>query len=429
MCMFAMLGMAGDAYAQNTAEWIGGKVLRLHYEVEPRTVGSDYSYTAEPFLYCGDDTLRFDAATWRGKRNIKKLVREMVLAKRPVEGLRFDTVGVNGKRVYDVELNVEDYPWLRGDVNLCMQRSVEGCCDVDMLADTCLLAVEFEPVLETPFVPEYKGVGGRLAEQYDILEEFKHYVAYDSTMVLRKIKGALYVHFPVNKTTLLRDFRNNAATLDQIVKVTKAIMADTTSNVRAISVIGLASVEGPRANNIRLGEGRTKALVEYVHKHAGVPYELFVEINGGEAWTELRDQINDSDSPYREDMLKVIDTEKDPDVRERKLRRLDGGKAYNYLRDNVLRDQRNSGYIRVWYDYVPDTVALAINEAAELLRAEKYDEAKALLEPYKTEPRAQNVYGVILWYKGDKDGAVECFRRGAANGDEGAKKNLEQLGK
>ena len=50
------------------------------------------------------------------------------------------------------------------------------------------------------------------------------------------------------------------------------------------------------------------------------------------------------------------------------IRQLDGGRPYAYLRDNVLSDQRNSGYLRIYYDYVPDTAAKTINEATELMQ-------------------------------------------------------------
>ena len=223
------------------------------------------------------------------------------------------------------------------------------------------------------------------------------------------------------------DFRDNAPILDKIVDITRQIMADTTSRVEKIQVIGLASVEGPQRHNMELSKGRAEALKRYVQERVNTPDDLYECISGGEAWTELRDQINDTPSEYREQMLDIIDNEPNLDKREAKLKALDGGKAYAYLRDNILSDQRNSGYVRIYYDYVPDAAAAAINKASELLRQTKYSEALQMLRTVQSDERAQNALGVALYMTGEKDEALKCFERAAANGNAEAKRNLEQL--
>ena len=64
---------------------------------------------------------------------------------------------------------------------------------------------------------------------------------------------------------------------------------------------------------------------------------------------------------------------------------------------NVLADQRNSGYLRIYYDYVPDYDALTINEAVGLLREERYAEALPLLRGVSEASRAWNALGVALY--------------------------------
>ena len=111
------------------------------------------------------------------------------------------------------------------------------------------------------------------------------------------------------------------------------------------------------------------------------------------------------------------------------MKRHNGGKTYRYLLQNVLLDQRNSGYLRIYYDYVPDEAAAAINRASELLRQERYSEALDLLQPYREDERAQNALGVALYQTGHEEEAIACFRRAAAAGNEQARKNLLQLRK
>ena len=124
---------------------------------------------------------------------------------------------------------------------------------------------------------------------------------------------------------------------------------------------------------------------------------MFDVANGGEAWTELRSQIEDLQFDGRDEMLRIIDTESDVNKRELKLKTLRGGKPYSFLRDKVLADQRNSGYLRIYYDYVPDTAAATINRATELINRSQYAEALQQLRTVSTDRRAYNALGVALY--------------------------------
>lgn len=304
----------------------------------------------------------------------------------------------------------------------------EGCGKVEHTV------VEPQPVA-VPFVPHYHevpdntGKAGELQRQNPVLQHISQYRPYDKTRILRKEKGALYVHFPLDKAILQHDFRDNAQTLDRIIGITRAIMADTTSSVRKIQIVGLASVEGPVAHNEELAGQRAEALKQYIqHEVPEAVDSLFDCANGGEAWTELRSQIDDSKTlPYRTEMLSVIDSEPDAAQRERRLKQLAGGKAYAVLRDEVLSDQRNSGYLRIYYDYVPDEAARTINRASDLLHAERYAEALRLLETVRTDPRSHNALGVALYMTGHREEALLHFQQAAEAGDADAQRNLEQL--
>ena len=77
-----------------------------------------------------------------------------------------------------------------------------------------------------------------------------------------------------------------------------------------------------------------------------------------------------------------------------------------------------------------DKVAATINEASELLTTDCGDchrEALRLLQTVRNDERAQNALGVALWLNGQKDEALNCFRRAAANGNKDAQENLKSL--
>ena len=163
-------------------------------------------------------------------------------------------------------------------------------------------------------------------------------------------KDTLYIHFPMSKWNVEADYRDNKAILDRIVSIGHETMAGNTPKIKKIQIIGLASIDGPKTFNDQLAGKRAEALKFYLQQATSLPDSLLDCVNGGEAWSELRTQIANSDALCKEEMLCIIDNEKDADRRELKLKQLDGGKAYAYLKEHVLNNQRNSALIRIYYD-------------------------------------------------------------------------------
>lgn len=412
-----------------------GDFLELNYTITPAKPGSAYSLVITPML-CGlKDTVRLEPTIIRGTRNARKYHRDMRLNHKQQTELPYRTAKQAGPIVGQMAFDVHNIDWVKEEpLTLCVLTEQEGCCKVETLSVECSDPIRYEaPKKVFTFIPaladvaDDTGVAGALMKDNPVLEHISKYRPYDSSRILRKEKDMLYVHFPLDKTTLLRDFRDNAPILDRIVDITRQIMADSTSHVVKIQIIGLASVEGPQSRNLQLGKGRAEALKRYVQGRVATPDDLYECVNGGEAWTELRDQISDTDSPYREQLLSIIDNEPNLDRREAKIKALARGKAFAYLKSNVLSDQRNSGYVRIYYDYVPDAAAATINKASALLRQEKYDEALALLRTVQSDQRAQNALGVALYMTGDKEAGIRCFEAAASNGNAEAIQNIKQL--
>lgn len=301
-------------------------------------------------------------------------------------------------------------------------------------ATAAVVEKPFVPVLSA--VPEFRGRAGQLQQDNSVIAHISEYKPYDNTRILRKEKGALYVHFDLGKSQLSTDYRENRQTLDRIVEITRQIMADSTSSVKTIQIVGLASIEGTPVKNEQLSVNRAVALQRYIQQQVAVPDSLFEIVGGGEAWVEFLDQLNDAveaGDPANAQLSQVIDIireEPDAMARERRIKLLNKGRTWSYLKQHVLTDQRNSGYIRIYYDYVPDKAAATINEASELLTTDCGDchrEALRLLQTVRHDERAQNALGVALWLNGQKEEALDCFRQAAARGNADAQNNLKQL--
>ena len=162
---------------------------------------------------------------------------------------------------------------------------------------------------------------------------------------------------------------------------------------------------------------------------------MFDITGGGAAWAEFRDELNDLrlagggaglSAAQLDKLIGIIDSEPDPARREAAIKKADGGALYKTLRQNILGDQRNSGYLRIYYDYVPDESAREINEGIDLLANKDYEGALKALEAKKDDPRSLNAYAVALFYNGREAEAMEILRK-AAGTDESAAANLRQL--
>ena len=310
---------------------------------------------------------------------------------------------------------------------------IESPADTLKRPDPVDVPPEFMAAL--PLIEDWKGIAGQLEKDHSVLRPSSEYQPYTPDRILRKEEAPLYVFFHLDKSVLLRDFRDNASVLDEIMHITSSILADTTSSVTKIQIIGLASVEGSPKHNLELSRARALALQRYIQDRLPITDDMFDTVGGGEAWTEFRDELNDLalegggaglSSEELRGIIELIDSEPSPAKREAKLKRAAGGKYYTSLRDHILANQRNSGYLRIYYDYVPDESAREINEGIALLEKKDYAAALEVLEAKKDDPRSLNAYAVALFYNGREQEAMELLRQASAT-DESAAANLRQL--
>ena len=219
-----------------------------------------------------------------------------------------------------------------------------------------------------------------------------------------------YVHFPLDSITLFRDFSNNSEVLDEIIEVSRKIVADSRDSLALIQLVGLASVEGDWKHNKWLGEGRANALKQYVVKELGLKDSQVEAAGRGEAWPWFRRQVEGLvpdggkgiTGAQAQWLLDLIDNEPSPDEREKKMKA--DRKLYKALKEDILKDQRNSGYVHVYYYSKPDTVAEGLNRINALIRARKYHDAlnayesrADYLDRARVDAEAANAYGIAMF--------------------------------
>lgn len=249
----------------------------------------------------------------------------------------------------------------------------------------------------------------------------------------RAASGRANVEFPVNRTELRPEFRNNAAELAKVVATIDSVKDDPDVTITAIYVKGFASPEGSLANNTRLAKGRTEALCQWIEKRYNLPHDLIHTDYEPEDWDGLREAVEaDPTLPNRDGLLGFItDTSLDPDVREFKMRSYYPD-AYKRLLKEIYPSLRHTDY-RVEYTIrsftSPEEILSVMQKDPSKLTAAEYFAAAQSLDP--ADPR----YDEILLMAAHYDPKNEAANLNAAsvsikNGDLAAADSfLEHAGK
>ncbi len=251
--------------------------------------------------------------------------------------------------------------------------------------------------------------------------------------------SVMFVKFPLDSWELRRDLGANGAVMDELTDAIGKIKEDSRTSEMLISIVGLASIEGPQDRNDTLSVNRAKVVADYLNRSTGLERRWFETIGKGEAWDWFKAQLEASPEG-REKLLDIVISEQDPDVRERKIK---ADKAlYADVKANFLADQRNSGYIRVYYNNAPDPVTEEYNnQILPLLKAKRYHDAvkrlesnPALKERALHDAEAANAYGIALYFTAldnhDLDSekeAVEFISIAASSGSQAASQNLKGI--
>lgn len=146
-----------------------------------------------------------------------------------------------------------------------------------------------------------------------------------------------HANFIINKwdlrpTASLETFR---ARLDSLLRATTLLSVDIES---------AASPDGPWKWNEELAQNRARVMIEFLREKIEIP-DSILQVNCiTEQWEGLRDSvINNTSLPQREEMLRIIDSRKSPDQKERELRALKQG--WRRLTPVILPSLRYS-YVR-----------------------------------------------------------------------------------
>ena len=217
---------------------------------------------------------------------------------------------------------------------------------------------------------------------------------------LRQIAGRAFLDFPVNEMVIYPDYRNNPNELARIQKTVDSALFDKSVTIMRIYLHGYASPESPYSNNTRLAKGRTESLKNFLMKKYKFASGIFRTEYTPEDWENLRGFLENMDErrvkgdfwydnkayvetpeapfvvrEYHDELLKVIDSDMEPDAKEEVLKKVGGGQPYQWLHSHVYPGLRHTDYI-IEYEVLP----FSVEKSSKLIYT--HPEALSLKEMY-----------------------------------------------
>lgn len=158
------------------------------------------------------------------------------------------------------------------------------------------------------------------------------------------ITGKAYLDYPVNRTELHPDYRNNPRELQKIIETIEQVRRDSNVAITRIGIHGYASPEGSWDNNVRLSIGRAATLKNYVRQLMRFDDSIFTVSNTPEDWDGLDSLLAASNLDHRDDILAVVrDRSLEPDPRNEKIRQT-WPEQYAFIHETWYPALRHSDY-------------------------------------------------------------------------------------
>lgn len=192
-----------------------------------------------------------------------------------------------------------------------------------------------------------------LAQQYGELDNYSEERAFFPKLVYlrpqpesvksRSLQGSAFVDFPVDQIIIYPSYRYNIRELGKIQATIDSVRNDRDIQITSVWLKGHASPESPYIHNRDLAIGRTEALRIYIRRLYSFKDGIISTDYEPENWDGLRRYVEQSNLDHRAEILAMIDSDEDPDVKEWKIKSRYPDE-YRFLLDNCYPALRNTDY-------------------------------------------------------------------------------------
>lgn len=291
--------------------------VKMNMDFTTLDMPSNRAVLFTPMIVNGKDSLELSSIGIYGRRRYYYYVRNDK-----------SIIAENGKtyraseRPENMEYNVmvPYSQWMNGSY-LLLHRSDYGCCNKVVDEQFSQMANFKEMVFSPKFV----------------------YVRPVTEMVkTRSLSGSAYIDFVINRTNINPNYRNNKVEIAKIQATIDSVKTDADITLTSVSIKGFASPEGSYKNNERLAKERTEALKKHVQNLYDFEPDFIKTSYEPEDWAGLRNYVIASDLVNKDEIVKLIDSDLEPDSKEYAIRKY--GNDYLHLLANCYPTLRHSDY-------------------------------------------------------------------------------------
>ena len=315
-CLAGCVGTTIPVQAQQTAtaivvkerlvEHVGDRlIIDMKLALDELSLSANRSLVCTPLIERGDSVRALPPVIVNGRNRQIQYDRS---GRDAAANGEFVLRRYNGKeQTFDYHASIPFAKW--------MERS-----EVSLVADFCGCGWEALSNDKSPLFPI------RIAEPV-VLRPLLAYVTPEAERVKERVKeGSAFLDFPVNRTEIYPEYRDNPSELRKILETVSSVKEDPYATITEVYIKGFASPEGTYKHNTYLAEHRAKALIEYVKGLYHFEQARFTVDFEPEDWAGLEDEP------------------KDYDRREAKLKALNGGASYRVLLRDIYPALRHSDY-------------------------------------------------------------------------------------
>lgn len=367
--------------------------VKMNMDFTSLDMPSNRAVLFTPMIVNGKDSLELSSVGIYGRRRYYYYVRndKSIIAE---SGKSYRA----SERPENMEYNVmvPYAQWMNGSY-LMLHRSDYGCCNKIVDEQFSQMANFKEMVFSPKFV----------------------YARPVTEMVkTRSLSGSAFIDFVVNRTNINPNYRNNKSEIAKIQATIDSVKADEDITITSVSIKGFASPEGSYKNNERLAKGRTEALKKHVQKLYDFAPDFIKTSYEPEDWAGLRAYVAASDLANKDEIIKIIDGDLEPDKKEYAIR-TSYASDYMHLLVNCYPALRHSDYkveytIRNYKDV--GEISKVFEESPQKLSLEEFH---ILANEYKGDSRKLNdIYETaVRMYPNDPTANVNAAISEMQNGD------------
>lgn len=361
----------------------------------------------------------------------------------------------DGERQLSYSATVPYEPWMESSV-LMLSDSRKKCCRKVVEAS----AEVFPVSQEKPSSP---------SPVYAFMKP-----SPDDGIKIRSMSAKAYISFRTGRWDIDESYRTNRSEMASIKHLVETVLEDGDSEITSVFIKGFASPEGMWDRNSMLAENRTSAVKYYLIGRYSLKSSLVSTAFEPEDWEGVRDFVEKSTLPRRDELLSIIDSPRHPDNKEYyirinypeqykvlyrdcypALRHIDvtvGYKVRSFtdIRDleRIYRENPEKLSLQEMYTLAakyeegsvefseiyeiaarlhPRDRAANVNAALSAIMSGNYAVAEEMLVNAGNGAEAVNARGILAWMKGDRATALRLFERSSELGLEAGKENASLI--